>query len=244
MELNMRIAATYLAVVFLGFFPAVAFAGQEMEMKSPSSHEMGEHKMHDMKSAPKHEMKDHKAHKEMLTSERGMKWMAVANEKLGAKLDGGLTFIDQNGRKVKLGDYFDKPLFVTFIFADCPEVCPTIVSTLSQAVERAKKKHGDSFRVVTISFDPQRDSAGRMKEYGGEFTDDFKFWTFGVIPKESVEKMTGAFGFSYIPNKDIIWNHIAMVTAVDKGGLIVKQLFGMNVSADDFMQTLEALHAK
>lgn len=199
---------------------------------------------HDMMSHGQDAPAAHQGH-EMLSEEelkkRMMKWIPNAEAKVGSKLDGELTFINQDGKKVKLKDYFDKPFFVAFIFTDCPHICPTITSNMAKAAKSVKEKYGDKYRFLTISFDTERDDVKRIKDYGQSFTGDPKFWTFGLAEKSSVKNLTEAFGFYFAPSKEEIWAHITMLTAVAKGGVIAKQIYGTKVDPKEFNDTLSAM---
>jgi len=216
----------------VAFFAAPALFSSGSLASTMSGHEMKK----EGHSGMKHSMADPNEMKK-----RMMKWMPIAEAKVGERIDGELTIINQDGKRVKLKEYFDKPFFITFMFADCPHVCPTINSSLAKAASAGKRKYGDSFRVLSISFDVGRDDVKRMKDYGDAFTDDFGFWTFGVAEKDTVKQLTQAFGFSYMPHPEEIWAHIAMVSAVGKGGVLTKQFYGMNVGVDPFLETLGAL---
>lgn len=202
---------------------------------------------HDMM---KHGQDDHSAHQghQMLSEEelkkRMMKWIPNAEAKVGSKLDGELTFVNQDGKKVKLKEFFDKPFFVAFIFADCPHICPTITSNMAKAAKSAKEKYGDKYRFLSISFDTERDDIKRIKDYSQSFTSDPKFWTFGLAEKNTVKNLTEAFGFYYAPSKEEIWAHITMLTAVTKGGVIAKQIYGTKVDTKEFSDTLSAMLSK
>ena len=188
---------------------------------------------------------DHQQHshgpKVLQVSETGIEWIEMAESKIGVKLDPALSFINQDGKSVTFGSLFDKPLFVTFVFTDCPEVCPVINASLKAAVDAARKKHGPSFRALTISFDPKRDTPARMKEYGANFSGDFTLWSFGTLAPESVKAVTEAFGFSFAPDPRETWKHIALVSGVTKGGILMSQLYGMEVDAEKFTALVPAL---
>ncbi|MBI4666901.1 MAG: SCO family protein [Nitrospinae bacterium] len=211
-------------------------------MKSFGQHDHGSHGQDSQMEHGSHA--GHKPLSEDEMRKRMMKWIPGAEAKVGQKVDGALTFIDQNGKKVKLKDYMDKPFFITFIFTDCPHICPTIAGNMGKAAAEAKNKYGDKFRMLTISFDTERDDVKRIKDYATNFTTNPKFWTFGVAEKESVNKLTEAFGFSFMPSKDEIWAHITMVTAVNKGGVITKQIYGTKVDPQEFGDTLAAMIKK
>ncbi|MBI4827373.1 MAG: SCO family protein [Nitrospinae bacterium] len=179
--------------------------------------------------------------KVLSVSETGLQWIEKAESKIGVKLDPALTFINQDGKTVSFGSLFDKPLFVTFVFTDCPEVCPVINASLKAAVDAARKKHGAAFRALTISFDPKRDTPARMKEYGANFSGDFALWSFGTLAPDTVKAVTEAFGFSFEPDPREIWKHLALVSGVAKGGILMNQLYGMEVDRDKFTALAGAL---
>ncbi|MBI5815293.1 MAG: SCO family protein [Nitrospinae bacterium] len=190
---------------------------------------------------------DHGGHQALSDDEikkRMMKWIPGADAKIGSTIDGNLSFINQDGKKVKLKEFFDRPVFVAFIFTSCPHICPTINQNMAAAAKEARKKYGDKFRLLTISFDTIRDDIKGIKAYSQNFTTEPKFWTFGLAEKESVDKLTAAFGFSFLPSEQDIWSHITMVTVVDKGGVITKQIYGTKVDSQEFSDALGAMLGK
>ena len=222
---NFKILTLIAAIVAL-FFPVKSFA--------QASH--GDHGSHGGHS--QHMMSAEEMQKQM------MKWIPLADSKVGSKIDGELAFINQDGKKVKLKEYFGKPFFISFIFASCPHICPTISANMATAAKAVKKKHSGKFRLLSISFDTERDDVQTMKAYSGNYTKDPKFWTFGLAEKESVNNLAEAFGFSFMPSKDDIWSHVTMLTAVNKGGVIVKQIYGTKVDPQEFSETLESMLGK
>lgn len=218
------------------------FAGQAQAQMDHSQH--GQAPGHDMMKHGQDDPAAHKGHQmpsEEELKKRMMKWMPNAEAKVGSKLDGELTFINQDGKKVKLKEFFDKPFFVAFIFTDCPHICPTITANMAKAAKSVKEKHGDKYRFLTLSFDTERDDVKRIKDYSQSFTSDPKFWTFGLAEKNTVKTLTEAFGFYYAPSKEEIWAHITMLTAVTKGGVIAKQIYGTKVDPKEFGETLGAM---
>jgi protein SCO1/2 len=201
----------------------------------------GDHVGHDPHAGHAMAPADHAGHTMASPDEmrkRMMKWIPAAEAKVGAKVDPNLSFVDQEGKKRTLGEFFDKPLIVTFVFTECPHICPTILTNLQKRVAAARAAHGDAFRVLTVSFDTKDDLPATMKQYGAGFTDDFADWSFGVAEADSVAALTGAFGFSFMAHPEEKWAHITMVTAVDKGGVVARQIFGTKVPEEEFNETL------
>ena len=234
---------------FMKFAAPITLGAVILFSASPARAQMDHSQMsgHDMM---KHGQDDNAAHQghQMLSEEelkkRMMKWIPNAEAKVGSKLDGELTFINQDGKKVKLKDFFDKPFFVAFIFTDCPHICPTITANMIKAAKSVKEKYGDKYRFLSISFDTERDDVKRIKDYAQSFTSDPKFWTFGLAEKSSVQQLTDGFGFYFAPSKEEIWAHITMLTAVTKGGVIAKQIYGTKVDPKEFTDTLAAMLSK
>ncbi|MBI3399691.1 MAG: SCO family protein [Deltaproteobacteria bacterium] len=152
------------------------------------------------------------------------------------------TLIDQDGKTFRLSEYFGKgkPLLVSFIYTSCTAVCPTITGSLSKAALEARKEFGDKFNILTIGFDSEMDTPERLREYGKRFTDNFRFMRFATGSKETIEKMTKEFGFFYQKER---WgfNHLNMVSVVNKDGRIYKQVYGQKLVPEDIKNPLKEL---
>ena len=57
-----------------------------------------------------------------------------------------------------------RPALVTFLFANCPDVCPMISETIRQALERVGPE-ADGVDVVAISVDPEGDTPAAVREF-------------------------------------------------------------------------------
>jgi protein SCO1/2 len=82
-------------------------------------------------------------------------------EHLGDSVDLTLTFTDENGRRVKLGDYFrdDKPVVLTLNYYTCTALCNLHLNALVETLRELDWTPGEEFRVVTVSINPAEDAA-------------------------------------------------------------------------------------
>ncbi|MDC9700983.1 MAG: SCO family protein, partial [Alphaproteobacteria bacterium] len=71
---------------------------------------------------------------------------------------------DQNGRIVKQSTLIGKPTVVFFGFSNCPDVCPTTLSNLTELMDRLGPD-ADRLNVLFISVDPERDTQERLASY-------------------------------------------------------------------------------
>lgn len=160
----------------------------------------------------------------------------------GVKLDDYLL-VDQDGLRFQLGEYFKtgKPLVVGFAYTSCDSVCPTITAELKKAVDNARIKSGDRFNVLTIAFDPARDTAKKLREYGRRFTRDFRDFRFATSDEATIAKLTRQFGFFYAKNREGGFDHIDMVSIVRPDGTIYKQVYGVRTQGASVGTRLEEL---
>ena len=69
-------------------------------------------------------------------------------------LDVELT--DENGSRVRLGDYFgSKPVVLAFVYYDCPMLCTQVLSAMTSSLNLLSLRAGTDFEVVAVSFDPR-----------------------------------------------------------------------------------------
>jgi protein SCO1/2 len=74
------------------------------------------------------------------------------------------TLTDQSGRKVSMADQRGKLVLLTFLYTNCPDVCPLITQNLNQALEMLGSKR-DDVRVLAVSVDPEGDTPESVAKY-------------------------------------------------------------------------------
>jgi protein SCO1/2 len=74
-----------------------------------------------------------------------------------------LRLRDIDGREVDLKDLRGAPVLVTFVYAQCPDVCPLIMQSLRQV--RESSKLGRSLRVLAVSVDPEGDTPEVVRSF-------------------------------------------------------------------------------
>lgn len=75
-----------------------------------------------------------------------------------------LRLTSSRGRTIDIGDFRGAPVLVTFVYARCPDVCPLIMSNLSQA-RRIAGDVGDETRVIAVSVDPEGDTPAVVNRF-------------------------------------------------------------------------------
>ena len=81
---------------------------------------------------------------------------------------GILHFTDHTGRGVSESDFAGRFQLVFFGYTYCPEVCPTNLQVMTQAMQ-ALGERGERVQPIFISFDPERDTPEVLARYVGRF---------------------------------------------------------------------------
>ena len=81
----------------------------------------------------------------------------------GAEDVGGpIELVDENGARVTQADFAGEPAVIYFGFTNCPDVCPTSMYAVSEALAQP---NGYDVQAILITVDPARDTPERMREY-------------------------------------------------------------------------------
>ena len=83
-------------------------------------------------------------------------------------IGGPFTLTAGDGRTVTDRDFRGKYLLVYFGYTFCPDVCPTSLNTVADALERLGPKAA-KIQPVFITIDPKRDTPDVVKQYAAAF---------------------------------------------------------------------------
>jgi protein SCO1 len=77
-------------------------------------------------------------------------------------IGGPIALVDSNGARVTQADFAGQPAVIYFGFTHCPDVCPTTMYTLAEALAQPG---GYDVQSVMITVDPARDTPAVMGAY-------------------------------------------------------------------------------
>jgi protein SCO1 len=75
---------------------------------------------------------------------------------------GPIDLVDSNGSRVTQADFAGEPAVIYFGFTHCPDICPTSMYTVAEALAQPD---GYDVQPILITVDPERDTPARMGEY-------------------------------------------------------------------------------
>jgi len=134
------------------------------------------------------------------------------------KLIEDFALIDARGRPFTRADLTSTPALVYFGFTRCPDVCPTTLVKLAQALKQAAL---GPLRVVFVSVDPERDTPAVVGLYAHAFDPSFQGVTGKPGEIRSVAKnFAVAFDRVDLPGGDYTMDHSAVLFLVDSRGIV------------------------
>ena len=90
----------------------------------------------------------------------------------GADYGKTLELTDQTGRVRRLEDWRGKVVVLFFGFTHCPDVCPTTLADLAQAM-KSLGPDAERVQVLFVTLDPERDTPDVLGKYVGAFDPRF-----------------------------------------------------------------------
>ncbi|AJP47514.1 photosynthetic protein synthase I [Rugosibacter aromaticivorans] len=95
-----------------------------------------------------------------------------ATDLTGGSIGVDFALQDQNGKQRRLSDFKGKVAIVFFGYTQCPDVCPTTLSSLQETLKLLGPE-ADRLQVLFITLDPERDTAALLAQYVSSFHPSF-----------------------------------------------------------------------
>jgi len=129
---------------------------------------------------------------------------------------------DTKGSTVRLSDYRGRVVLLAFVFTTCPGVCPLISRQMSalQAGLKEAGIFGRQANLVSVTVDPETDTAKVLAEYAQKFGADATGWRFLRETPEKMKPVLKAYDewTKLLPKGEL--DHPARVYLVDQKGNI------------------------
>jgi protein SCO1 len=167
------------------------------------------------------------------------------DQRLGNSIPLDLTFRDETGATVKLGDYFhDKPVVLSLVYYNCPMLCKMTLDGMVECFLSMKYIVNKDFDVVTVSFDPTETPAMAaeakhtyLTRYGQKGAEDG--WHFLTGDEPSIKKLTQAVGFHYVYDAKLKqYAHPTGIMVLTPEGTLSRYFYGVEYAPRDMQFAL------
>jgi protein SCO1/2 len=167
------------------------------------------------------------------------------DQKVGAQISLNLWFHDENGRDVKLEDYFGKkPVILVLGYYKCPMLCNSTLNGMVEALNDMKWSIGKEFAVIHVSIDPtetpqlaRAKKQTYLKRYGRERAADG--WHFLTGQQQAIQQLAEEAGFRYAYDSQYKqYAHPGGLIILTPTGRINRYFAGVTYSPEQLFTTL------
>jgi cytochrome oxidase Cu insertion factor (SCO1/SenC/PrrC family) len=155
-----------------------------------------------------------------------------------ATIGGPFRLTDQTGKAVSDADFHGRYMLVYFGYSFCPDVCPTTLGVMAQAME---KLGADSTRIVPIfiTVDPARDTPKVLADYMKAFGPNFVGLTGSDAGIKAVEKEYRVYAAKRpLENGNYGMDHSSVIYLMGPTGKMVT-FYDEAISPDDLAKDLK-----
>jgi protein SCO1 len=162
------------------------------------------------------------------------------DQKLDAQVPLDAVFCDEQGRPVRLGDYFrSKPVVLTLVYYECPMLCTQVLNGAVGAFKTLNFTAGSEFDVVTVSFNPKetpqmafQKKTTYINKYGRP--EAARGWHFLTGKKKDIDALTTAVGFRYVFDESSQqYVHASAIMLLTPQGRVSKYFYGIEYPPKD-----------
>lgn len=152
----------------------------------------------------------------------------------------GMVF--HNGEPADLWRFDGDVVLVFFGYTNCPDICPTTLSSVARARDRLDEDDAARVHTVMVTVDPERDTADRLADYVTHFDDSFLGATGDPQAVHQAEVLYGVNVYEHegTIESGYVVDHTARLVAIDTDGFI-RVIYPTEVAPDLLAADLEEL---
>jgi len=155
-----------------------------------------------------------------------------------ADVGGPFQLTDQHGKRVSDADFRGRFMLIDFGYSFCPDVCPTTLAVMAQALEKLGGRAG-RVTPVFITIDPERDTPKVLDEYMKSFGPAFVGLTGSPAEIKDVEKKFRVYAAKKpLEGGNYGMDHSSVLYLMGPNGKMIS-FFDETVSPDDLAKELK-----
>lgn len=158
----------------------------------------------------------------------------------GVAIGGPFSLVDGDGRPVTEADLRGRLALVFFGFTFCPDVCPTELQAIGQAMDLLGPR-AEAVRPVFISVDPERDTPARVKDYVALFHPSITGLTGTSAQVSAAARAFRVYYAKVTPPgaSDYLMDHSAFIYLLGRDGSL-RALFRPGATPEEMAATIRA----
>ncbi|HEX5108388.1 MAG TPA: SCO family protein [Vicinamibacterales bacterium] len=155
------------------------------------------------------------------------------------------TLTDQRHTSFSLSQLRGKVVALNFIYTSCalPQFCYRATNHFGTLQRRLKDRLGREVVLLTVTFDPVRDTPERLAAYAAEWHADARYWRFLTGDAAAVQRVCDMFGVDFFPDEGLM-SHSVHTAVIDRQGRLAANVEGNEFTAAQLGDLVEAVAAR
>lgn len=142
------------------------------------------------------------------------------------------TLTNQARQPLKLSQLRGKVVVMNFIYTSCalPQFCYRMTNHFSVLDARFAGREGRDLALLSVTFDPTRDTPEVLAAYAKQWKADTARWQFLTGPPDQIERVAVPLGLDYFPDEGLI-THSLRTVIIDRAGRLRANVEGNQFTA-------------
>lgn len=145
-------------------------------------------------------------------------------------------------------DVRGKVVLIGYVYTHCPDICPIITYNMRDIQQEFAGR--DDFMLVSISFDPQRDTPDVLSDYAANYRLDQQNWQLLTGEPQSVESILERLNIGTLKSPTrfteagtpvYFIDHTDRVTLIDEKGQIRRNYSGSELNKEEVVNDIRML---
>lgn len=163
--------------------------------------------------------------------------------------DTEFSLINQENETVVFPNAYEgKIVLISYVYTYCPDICPMITYNMRD-VQRAFPEE-DRLMLVSVSFDPERDTPEILKKYAGSYKLDLEHWDLLTGDPRVVNQLLDATEIrtlktptTFLEGGEAFYfiDHTDKISLIDADGVLRRNYSGSELDIDQVVQDIRTL---
>lgn len=142
------------------------------------------------------------------------------------------TLTDQTGTAVSLSQFRGQVVVVNFVYTSCAltQFCFRVTNHVASVARRLGDRLGTDLMLLTVTFDPARDTVDVLRQYASQWDANPRAWRFLTGDAAEIRRVCEMFGVDFFPDEGLM-NHSLRTAVIDRAGRLVGRIDGNEYSA-------------
>ncbi|MCH2036980.1 MAG: SCO family protein [Rickettsiales bacterium] len=161
-------------------------------------------------------------------------------------IGGAFELTNHQNETVSSQDFIGKYMLVYFGFTRCPDVCPTDMAVMTEALNALDQKALEKVQPIFITIDPERDTPDMVNEFVGNFHPNFVGLTGEKTVVDEVVKQYRVYTEKLesqepAQENNYMMNHSAFIYLMDRRGNYFTHFSSQQATSTEIAQKLKSI---